>query len=49
LIKILASKDRVDNLETMLIDTDQDGVADYLDLGTKHCFWCNGRFKRKIY
>jgi OOP family OmpA-OmpF porin len=23
---------RVDNLETMLIDTDQDGVADYLDL-----------------
>jgi OOP family OmpA-OmpF porin len=32
LIKIIASKDRVDNLETMLIDTDQDGVADYLDL-----------------
>jgi OOP family OmpA-OmpF porin len=29
---VLALKDRVDNLETMLIDTDQDGVADYLDL-----------------
>jgi OOP family OmpA-OmpF porin len=23
----------------MLIDTDQDGVADYLDL-EKHSFWC---------
>jgi hypothetical protein len=29
-------------LETMLIDTDQDGVADYLDL-EKHSF-CNGWF-----
>ncbi|PRZ26155.1 OmpA family protein [Flavobacterium granuli] len=29
---VLALKDRVDTLETMLIDTDQDGVADYLDL-----------------
>jgi outer membrane protein OmpA-like peptidoglycan-associated protein len=29
---VLALTDRVDNLETMLIDTDQDGVADYLDL-----------------
>lgn len=29
---VLALRDRVDNLETMLIDTDQDGVADYLDL-----------------
>lgn len=29
---VLALKDRVDSLETMLIDTDQDGVADYLDL-----------------
>jgi OOP family OmpA-OmpF porin len=25
--KDISSKDRVDNLETMLIDTDQDGVA----------------------
>jgi outer membrane protein OmpA-like peptidoglycan-associated protein len=29
---VLALTDRVDSLETMLIDTDQDGVADYLDL-----------------
>ncbi|WP_339919372.1 OmpA family protein [uncultured Flavobacterium sp.] len=29
---VLALTERVDNLETMLIDTDQDGVADYLDL-----------------
>lgn len=29
---VLSLKDRVDTLETMLIDTDQDGVADYLDL-----------------
>jgi OOP family OmpA-OmpF porin len=29
---VLALTDRVDDLETMLIDTDQDGVADYLDL-----------------
>lgn len=29
---VLELKDRVDTLETMLIDTDQDGVADYLDL-----------------
>jgi OOP family OmpA-OmpF porin len=30
--KITYFNRRVDNLETMLIDTDQDGVADYLDL-----------------
>jgi OOP family OmpA-OmpF porin len=29
---LLTLTERVDNLETMLIDTDQDGVADYLDL-----------------
>ncbi|TDE06708.1 OmpA family protein [Flavobacterium hiemivividum] len=29
---VIALTGRVDNLETMLIDTDQDGVADYLDL-----------------
>ena len=29
---VLALTDRVDDLETMLIDTDQDGIADYLDL-----------------
>ncbi|MEZ7506819.1 OmpA family protein [Flavobacterium sp. Arc2] len=29
---VSALTERVDNLETMLIDTDQDGVADYLDL-----------------
>jgi OOP family OmpA-OmpF porin len=29
---MLALTERVDDLETMLIDTDQDGVADYLDL-----------------
>jgi OOP family OmpA-OmpF porin len=29
---VLALTERVDDLETMLIDTDQDGVADYLDL-----------------
>jgi outer membrane protein OmpA-like peptidoglycan-associated protein len=29
---VIELKDRVDTLETMLIDTDQDGVADYLDL-----------------
>ncbi|MFB0910211.1 MAG: OmpA family protein [Flavobacterium sp.] len=29
---LLTLKDRVDDLETMLIDTDQDGIADYLDL-----------------
>jgi outer membrane protein OmpA-like peptidoglycan-associated protein len=29
---VLTLTDRVDNLETMLIDTDQDGIADYLDL-----------------
>ncbi|CAM2861479.1 OmpA family protein [Flavobacterium frigoris] len=29
---VIVLKDRVDTLETMLIDTDQDGVADYLDL-----------------
>jgi outer membrane protein OmpA-like peptidoglycan-associated protein len=29
---LLTLTDRVDYLETMLIDTDQDGIADYLDL-----------------
>jgi outer membrane protein OmpA-like peptidoglycan-associated protein len=29
---LLTLTDRVDDLETMLIDTDQDGIADYLDL-----------------
>ncbi len=31
----LTLKDRVNNLEKMLIDTDKDGVADYLDLEPK--------------
>lgn len=30
--EILAQRERIDNLEKMLIDSDKDGVADYLDL-----------------
>lgn len=30
--EIIAQRERIDNLEKMLIDSDKDGVADYLDL-----------------
>jgi outer membrane protein OmpA-like peptidoglycan-associated protein len=30
--EVLAQRERIDNLEKMLIDSDKDGVADYLDL-----------------